>query len=57
MIVESMGGTVKVLSEEGKGSTFSVIFKVMCLPPQSKLKVHEKISLALSCNSKSLDLK
>jgi signal transduction histidine kinase len=32
-IVESMGGTVKVESEEGVGSTFSIVFKVMCKVP------------------------
>ena len=37
MIVESMGGTVKVQSEEGKGSIFSIIFKVMCKVPEEKL--------------------
>ena len=37
MIVESMGGTVKVQSEEGKGSTFSIIFKVMCKVPEERL--------------------
>ena len=29
-IVEQMGGKVIVESEEGKGSTFSMTFKVMC---------------------------
>lgn len=37
MIVESMGGTVKVQSEEGKGSIFSIIFKVMCKVPEDRL--------------------
>lgn len=34
-IIEQMGGKVLVESEEGKGSTFSVTFKVMCKILQS----------------------
>lgn len=30
MIVEQMGGTVIVKSDIGVGTTFSIIFKVMC---------------------------
>lgn len=30
-LIEEMGGDVKVSSTEGEGSTFSMIFKVMCL--------------------------
>jgi hypothetical protein len=42
-----MGGTVKVKSELGKGSTFSIIFKTMCKLPIKKnsSKSLEKISL------------
>jgi signal transduction histidine kinase len=34
LIVEKMGGTVKIKSKEGKGSTFSVQFKTMCKIPR-----------------------
>ena len=37
MIVESMGGTVKVESELGKGSLFSLFFKVMCQVPEKNV--------------------
>lgn len=30
-LIEEMGGDVKVTSIEGEGSTFSMVFKVMCL--------------------------
>jgi signal transduction histidine kinase len=32
-----MGGSVKVESELGVGTTFKIIFKVMCKVPQIKL--------------------
>ena len=48
MIVESMGGTVKVQSEVGKGSIFSIIFKVMCKVPELNVQDISKSELLFS---------
>jgi len=37
-----MGGTVNVKSAEGEGSTFSIIFKVMCKVAQDKIIEKQK---------------
>jgi len=47
MIVEQMGGTVKVESEVGVGSTFSIIFKVMCKLPESAELIQNPVAVPI----------